>query len=179
MSVWMLGADYLEFIHDALVVLLWPGTEPIREREQRDRRLIESAAARPFHTVFGEDAYPTIPEKAVALFHSINANHAFLNGNKRTAVIAMDHFFIANDHSLALTNDLMYEIAQKTAAYKERGLPQDQSLAEISEVVEENVICMDIVRQAIGQQEKFLQIVRKFDETRDLIRSNPFVSMQE
>lgn len=67
----MLQADYLEFIHDALVVLLWPGSEPIGEREYRDRRLLESAAARPFHTVLGEDAYPTILRKAAALFHSI------------------------------------------------------------------------------------------------------------
>ncbi|HYT07144.1 MAG TPA: type II toxin-antitoxin system death-on-curing family toxin [Rugosimonospora sp.] len=179
MSAWMLQADYLEFIHDALVALLWPGTEPIGEREQRDRRLIESAAARPFHTLLGEDAYPTIPEKAVALFHSIIANHAFLNGNKRTAVIAIDHFLTVNDHYLALTNDPMYKLAEQTASYKERGLSQDQSLAEITEMIEENVICMDIVRHAIGPQEEFLKTVRKFDEVRDWIRNTPLVSMQD
>jgi death-on-curing protein len=179
MSAWMLQADYLEFIHDALVALLWPGTEPIGRREQRDRGLIESAAARPFHTLLGEDAYPTVTEKAVALFHSINANHAFMNGNKRTAVIAMDHFFTVNDHCLLLTNEAMYKIAEKTAAYKERGLSQDQSLAEITEAVAEEVIGMDIVRQAVDQQEKFLEIVRKFDQTRDWIRNNPFVSIRE
>jgi death on curing protein len=179
MSAWMLQADYLEFIHDALVALLWPGTEPIGEREQRDRGLIESAAARPFHTLFGDDAYPTIPEKAVALFHSINANHAFMNGNKRTAVIAMDHFLIANDYCLLLGNDAMYKIAENTAAYKRRGLSQDQSLAEITEAVEENVICMDIVRHVVGPQEEFLKTVAKFEQTRDWIRKNPLVSIQE
>ncbi len=175
----MLQADYLEYIHDALVALLWPGTEPIGEREQRDRGLMESAAARPFHTVFGEDAYPTIPEKAVALFHSINANHAFMNGNKRTAVIAMDHFLTANDYCLLVTNDPMYKIAEKTASYKERGLRQDQSLAEITEALEENVIWMDIVRHATDQQEQFSQLVRTFDQMRDVIRRNPFVSIQD
>ena len=179
MSAWMLGADYIEYIHDALVTLLWPRTEPIGDREHRDRRLIESAAARPFQSVFGEDAYPEITQKAVALFHSINANHAFMNGNKRTAVIAMDHFLTANDHCLVLANDPIYKLAEKTAAYKERGLSQDQSLAEITETVEENVICMDVVRHAIGPQEEFLKIVRKFDEMRDLIRSNRFVSIRE
>ena len=179
MSAWMLQADYLEFIHDALVALLWPGTEPIGARERRDRRLIESAAARPFHTLLGEDAYPTIPEKAVALFHSITANHAFMNGNKRTAVIAMDHFLTANDHFLLLTNDAMYKLAESTAVYKERGLSQDQSLAEITEAVQENVICMDVVRRALGPQEDFLEIVRNFDETRDWIRDNPLVSIQD
>lgn len=171
----MLQADYLEFIHDALVVLLWPGSEPIGEREYRDRRLLESAAARPFHTVLGEDAYPTILGKAAALFHSINANHPFMNGNKRTAVIALDHFLIANDHYLALSNDEMYEIAEGTAAYKERGLSQDQSLREIARAVAEDAIRMDEVRQDVG----FSELVRKFEAIRDLIRSNPFVSLQE
>ena len=102
-----------------------------------------------------------------------------MNGNKRTEVIAMDHFLTANDHSLVLTNESMYKIAENTAAYKERGLSQDQSLAEITEAVEENVISMDIVRHAVGQQEEFLKTVRKFDEIRDWIRNNPFVSIQD
>ena len=33
----MLRADYLEYIHDAMVSVLWPETEPISDREQRDR----------------------------------------------------------------------------------------------------------------------------------------------
>jgi death on curing protein len=179
MSAWILRADYIEHIHDALVSILWPGTEPLGAREQRDRPLIESAAARPFHSIFAADAYPSILEKAVALFHSIIANHGFLNGNKRTAVLAMDHFLIANDHFLMLANDEMYKIAEKTASYKERGLSQDQSLAEITEALEEYVICMDIVEQAVGPQEEFLRLVRKFRGVRDLIRGNPYVSFQE
>src|SRR5947209_15947443 len=109
MSVWMLRADYIEYIHDAMVTVLWPGTEPeYLKHEHRDLNLVQSAAARPFHTLFGQDAYPTIIDKGVALFHSINANHAFINGNKRTAVIALDHFLAANDHHLVLENDAMY-----------------------------------------------------------------------
>jgi death-on-curing family protein len=179
MSAWMLSADYLEHIHDALVSRLWPGTEPIGEREQRERPLIESAAARPFHTLLGEDAYPSILEKSVALFHSINANHAFLNGNKRTAVIAMDHFLIANDHCLLLDNGAMYKIAEKTACYKERGLTQDQSLAEIREALSETVVCMDIVEESLGTQERVIQIIRRFRNVRDFIRNNPQVHFQE
>jgi len=171
MPVWMLGADYLEFIHDSLVILLWPGTEPVSDREDRNRPLIESAASRPFHTLMGEDAYPTVLGKAVALFHSINANHAFANGNKRTAVIAMDHFLMANDHHLLLENDEMYKIAEKTASYKARGLSQDESLAEIHGALEEHVISIDIVEHCVGHEEHFLTIIRKFRDVRDLIRT--------
>jgi prophage maintenance system killer protein len=170
MSVWMLRADYLEYIHDAMVAVLWPGTDSIRDREQRDRALIESAAARPFHTLLGVDAYPTILEKGVALFHSVNSNHAFINGNKRTAVIAIDHFLMANDHQLLLQNDAMYKIAEKTAGYKRRGLSQAQSLAEIREALEENVISIDIVEKSVGQQAEFLKLIETFKKMRELLR---------
>jgi death-on-curing protein len=36
----------------------------------RDWGLLESALARPQTTVFGEDAYPSVWEKAAALMHS-------------------------------------------------------------------------------------------------------------
>jgi death-on-curing protein len=58
------------------------------KRKVRDMGLLEAAAARPQQTVFGEDAYPTPQEKAAALLHSIARNHAFADGNKRTAAIA-------------------------------------------------------------------------------------------
>ena len=86
MPAWKLRAAYLESIHDGLVTIVWPGTQPIVEHERRDVSPLESAAARPFHSAFGADAYLSILQEAVALFHSINANHAFWNGNKRTAV---------------------------------------------------------------------------------------------
>jgi len=43
-------------------------------------------------------------EKGVALFHSLVANHAFIDGNKRTAVTALDHFLLANGFVLGVPN---------------------------------------------------------------------------
>ena len=40
--------------------------------------------------------FRSLPEKAAALFHSLIANHPFGNGNKRTAVIALELFLSAN-----------------------------------------------------------------------------------
>jgi len=51
----------------------------------RDFGLLDAAVARPQSTVFGLDAYPDIFLKAAALLHSIARNHAFVDGNKRTA----------------------------------------------------------------------------------------------
>ena len=41
----------------------------------RDAGLLASAAARPQTTVFGEDAYPSLEEKAAALLHALARNH--------------------------------------------------------------------------------------------------------
>ena len=47
-----------------------------------------SAIGRPFQTFDGEDLYPTPFEKAVALLESVCNDHPFVDGNKRTALIA-------------------------------------------------------------------------------------------
>jgi death-on-curing protein len=48
---------------------------------------VYAACARPFQTAFGEDLYFSPFEKAAALFHSIICDHAFVDGNKRTATV--------------------------------------------------------------------------------------------
>jgi death-on-curing protein len=54
-----------------------------------DFGLLESAVLRPQTSVFGADAYPDIHTKAGALMHSLVRNHPFIDGNKRTAVLAV------------------------------------------------------------------------------------------
>ena len=51
----------------------------------RDYGLLDAAVARPRTTVFGLDAYPDGFTKAAALLQSLARNHAFVDGNKRTA----------------------------------------------------------------------------------------------
>lgn len=65
-----------------------------------DPGLLASAVGRPQQTVFGEDAYPGLPRKVAALFHSIARNHAFVDGNKRTAVVAAIHMLNWNGYDL-------------------------------------------------------------------------------
>jgi death-on-curing protein len=45
----------------------------------------------------GEDLYPTIIEKVASLMHSLVMNHAFLDGNKRSAFAVMVRFLNMND----------------------------------------------------------------------------------
>jgi death-on-curing protein len=50
-----------------------------------DYGLLHAAVARPQATVFGVDAYPDNFTEAAALLQSLARNHAFADGNKRTA----------------------------------------------------------------------------------------------
>jgi death-on-curing protein len=73
----------------------WIGPDKLR-----DFGLLESAVLRPQATVFGEDAYPSIHEKAAALLHSLARNHPFVDGNKRTAWAATSVFYQANGYTV-------------------------------------------------------------------------------
>ena len=65
-----------------------------------DYGLLESAVARPQATVFGEDAYPDLHQKAAALLQSLATNHALIDGNKRTAFVATALFYMMNGHRI-------------------------------------------------------------------------------
>ncbi|APU40474.1 MULTISPECIES: type II toxin-antitoxin system death-on-curing family toxin [unclassified Streptomyces] len=68
--------------------------------EVRDYGLLDSALARPQASVFGQDAYPDIWQKAAALMESLARNHGLVDGNKRIAWYAAWVFLHMNGHPL-------------------------------------------------------------------------------
>jgi death-on-curing protein len=74
-------------------------------RAVRDFGLLQSALHRPRTDVFGVEAYPTLMEKAAALLHSLARNRALVDGNKRTAWIAMRAMLRLNGVSLTAPVD--------------------------------------------------------------------------
>lgn len=76
----------------------------------RDWGLLESALARPKACVFGEDAYPTIHEKAAALLESLIKNHALVDGNKRTAWFAVCLFYELNSFTVDAAEDDRFNV---------------------------------------------------------------------
>ena len=161
-------------IHDVLVSLIWPGSEPVGPSEYRNGALVGSAVGRPFQTAFQEDLYPSIFDKAAALFHSLIANHPFHNGNKRTAVMALEHFLLANGYFLILGNNEMYALAKETAAYRERGLSHDDIFRHIRQTVEESVIRIRMLRPRVwaGFYKRTLK-ARRFIRRHELNREQP------
>ena len=75
-----------------------------------DFGLVESALARPRASVFGEDAYPEIHQKAAALLQSMATNHALADGNKRSAWAATRLFYGLNDYHVAATEDERFDL---------------------------------------------------------------------
>lgn len=101
-----------------------------------DYGLLDAAVARPQATAFGIDAYPDDFAKAAALLQSLARNHAFVDGNKRTAWAAAWTFLYINGvelgdfdvddaeefmNSVAAKGDLTVEyIAEKLSGYAQR-----------------------------------------------------------
>jgi len=168
----------VEWIHDELISAVWPSMDPIAVGEYRNRQLLESALGRPFQSAGGQEAYHTIIEKAAALFHSLIANHPFHNGNKRTAVLAMDAFLIGNGHMPALDNDRMYALAQDTASYRERNVSHHDQLAKITDELEEFCVELFVIQRVHISDPEMRRKLREFCKRQVRIgrsvRRNPY-----
>jgi death-on-curing protein len=76
----------------------------------RDLGLLDSAAQRPRSSAFGEDAYPTLDEKAAVILESIVRNHPLIDGNKRLGWIATVTFYQLNDIRVDAPLDDAYDL---------------------------------------------------------------------
>ena len=93
----------------------------------RDYGLLESAAARPRASVFGQDAYPDLHLKAAALMQSLARNDALVDGNKRLAWTACRTFLAVNGEWIRAPEDDRFEFVIRVATGAE------SELAEIAE----------------------------------------------
>ena len=92
-------------IHEELVAR-YGGSQGIR-----DLGLVDSAVARP-RAGFGDfEAYPDLFIKAAVLGHSLLKNHPFVDGNKRTAVAAMELLLEENGYELRVPKNSLYRLA--------------------------------------------------------------------
>lgn len=96
--------------------LLHIAARVVPQVEVRDVGLLEAAVARPQTSAYGQDAYPTLHDKAAALLHSVARNHALVDGNKRLALAAVIAFYGLNGFHLTLSNDDAYELVVAVAA---------------------------------------------------------------
>ena len=93
-----LSAEQILFIHHRLIAD-FGGTEGVL-----DINLLISAISRPQATFDGSELYPDIFSKAAALMDSLVRNHAFVDGNKRTAIASAGLFLQTNGYLLSVDN---------------------------------------------------------------------------
>jgi death-on-curing protein len=180
-----LSIEYVEVIPQLVVSELWPaGAELNEERLKRlvvkagraqgsriaDRHLLASALGRPFQTAFGMDLYPTIPDKAAALFHSLISNHPFPDGNKRTAILVTEQFFVANGYWPLLSSGEMYDTAKQIASYRERGVTHEAAYQSLCTLF---AATATPIRQLKGRLSK--DAYAELRQLPRLIRSHPLI----
>lgn len=94
-----LTPEQVLFIHSRLV------DETSGGHGLRDPGMLLSALGRPQATFDAADLYHDIFQKAAALMDSLVRNHPFVDGNKRTAIVATVSFLQLNGYQFIAEND--------------------------------------------------------------------------
>lgn len=94
-----LTAEQVLFIHARLI------SETGGDHGVRDLGLLLSAVARPQATFDQQDLYPDLFSKAAAFLESLIGNHAFVDGNKRTAITSAGLYLRLNGYCLTANNE--------------------------------------------------------------------------
>ena len=102
--------DYLT-VEDLLRLTRDLGIGPVS-----DIGLLDSAAHRPTTSLYGQEAYPCIDEKAAVLLESIVRNHALVDGNKRLGWLAVVVFYGLNGIDLDAPDDEAYGLVIEVAS---------------------------------------------------------------
>lgn len=76
----------------------------------RDRGLLESALAMPRAMFGGDYLHGDLPSMAAAYHYHLCANHPFIDGNKRVAVVVAEVFLRANGLQLVATDDEIVDL---------------------------------------------------------------------
>jgi death-on-curing protein len=98
----------------------------------RDQGLLESAVAAPQATYGGESAFADMAEIAAAYLFYLCRNHAFIDGNKRTAMTAAIVFLRLNSIEPAKDSSAWEELVLEVAASK---LDREQTHARLKSLL--------------------------------------------
>lgn len=98
-----------------------------------DLGLLESAIRNIDQTFDGKELYPTLFDKAGQLFYSLVKNHAFKDGNKRTAIWVLQFYLNLNNYKLYVTDDELTTLALKAAK-------SEYTVAEIKDWINQHTL---------------------------------------
>ena len=112
-----LTSDDIERVHWVLVDDFGESKDPIEPPGVLNRSMLESAAQRPKTALGPTHKYPTVAMAGAALLHSVVLNHAFHNGNKRTALVSILVFADRNGYRVNATEEELYNLLLTVAAH--------------------------------------------------------------
>jgi len=116
-DVTAVDVDEICQIHDALVREFESSGDPIQPSGVREPHLLHSATSRPETSLGDTRKYDTVEVYAAALVHSLVHNHAFFNGNKRTALVSMLVLLDRNGILLTCTQDELFKQVLRVAQH--------------------------------------------------------------
>ncbi len=109
MNLEFLSVDDVLEIHDEQLAR-FGGGEGVR-----DEGLLESAIAQPMATFDGAFVHRDLFEMAGAYLFHIVANHPFVDGNKRTGLLAALVFLALNGVEIAHSSEALYDLTMAVA----------------------------------------------------------------
>lgn len=112
-------------IHDQIIEKIG-GSSGLREPG-----LLAAISEKPHASFGGEDLYPSLFEKAAAIFEALCNYHVFVDGNKRTAITVLEYFLHINGYVLSVSNLAKEEFTLKVAMKK-------FDLAEVAKWIKEH-----------------------------------------
>lgn len=142
--IWMPSSREVEDIHFSLVDMFNGTDDSVSPSGVKFGDLLESACGRPHTSIGLTEKYNNVFRKSAALFHSLVKNHAFHNGNKRTALITLLTVLHRNDRRLNsdVTDDDVYDfvvsVTENCFPVENHELDADQIVDEISRWIKNN-----------------------------------------
>lgn len=99
----------VEFVAHRMAQELLAYNEPIPDFSTRYPHRLEGCLAVPFLSFGGVSPYPSLADKASALFYLMIKNHPFQNGNKRVAMTTLLVFLHMNRKWLEVNPEELYQ----------------------------------------------------------------------
>jgi death-on-curing family protein len=167
-EVTFLSVEDVEGIHWILVEDFSRSRDPIFPPGVKDRSLLASAVNRPRTSLGGESKYPTVVMAAAALLHAITCNHAFHNGNKRTALVATLSFLDRNGYLLNAEDDEVFDFVVSIASHDvvhgqedEDSDATDREMLEIARWIQRHCRRISLAEKPLKFHE-FRQILQRY-----------------
>jgi death-on-curing family protein len=128
-------------IHEELTSDFSDLDDPIQPSGIKDEKLLDAAIFHPMTSYEHKIKYPTAESAAAALMYSLSQNHAFHNGNKRTAMVTMLVFLDKHNIYVTCSEDDLFRISLKLADHKlveDIYLYSDAEIYELTKWIHEN-----------------------------------------